>query len=760
MKLKEKLRFFLGFPLTIIAFIFIGKIFYDNRLEIIQAIFNANVYFFLVGVLFLTCFFITKSFIWIEILRARGFTPPVRATLYKYSLSEIRRYIPGSIFAFISRIGTHEREIPKKETLKGIGIEAVLLALSSALVSIPAVIFVTGKINPNLSSFIFPSLFLLTILSFLLVFFNLKIRRIASTYTNSFLLFVIAWVFYGLGSLFIAASFVSLDQMHYITLSSLFVLSWLCGYLFFVTPMGLGVREVVVIFGLSFFTPASIAGTIAIMGRLGMVLGELSYLLITRVGTRKNYFSILSRLNPYLTFVVLLSSIYLLYFSLFTVLRHNSFFSGRFDLGNMTQTIWNTSQGRFFLLTNPDGVEVMSRLGVHSDYLLALLAPLYLIWADPRMLLIFQSVALSSGGIITYFLAKRILKSEKLAVAFSVSYLTNFWLHEQNIFDFHAVTIATPLILACFYFLLKKNYFLWGLFLFLAITTKENVILLLSPFGFYFLKERKWLAGLALTLLGVAAFLFVTSTLIPNARGEAHFALGTYSELGTSTGGILKNLISNPAIAASLIFSKSTILYFNQHLLPTGYTSLLSPLYLVFAIPEMAIYLLSNNFEYRSYQYHFGAVILPFILIASMHGARKIIRRFKDPQVPRLLAFYIISMGILSMYFYSPLPGMKNADYRPFTRNLSTIHNYIGLIPEDASVSASNNLGAHLSHRQEIFAAPLGFEQAVFIVLYNEKKEIVDQVDQVSYELIVEDKANNFYLFRRNKESHCPTCNP
>ena len=760
MKLKEKLRFFLGFPLTVIAFAFIGKIFYDNRAEIIQAIFNANPYLFLAGVLLLSCFFITKSFIWIEILRARGFTPPVRATLYNYSLSEVKRYIPGSIFAFISRVGTHEREVPKKETLKGIGIEAGLLALSALVVSIPAIIFISNKLKPGISDLIFPTIILLTLIGIFLTFFNLKVRNLVSIYANSFLLFIIAWTFYGIGSLLIASSLFSLSQMHYMALSSLFVLSWLCGYLLFITPMGLGVREVVVIYGLTFFTPSSIAGTIAIVSRLGMVLGELSYLLITKGGTKKNYFSILSRLNPYLTFTVLLSSIYFLYFSLFTVLRHNSFFSGRFDLGNMTQTVWNTSQGRFFLLTNPDGVEVMSRLGVHSDYLLALLAPLYLIWADPRMLLIFQSAALSSGGIITYFLAKRILKNEKLAVAFSVSYLTNFWLHEQNIFDFHAVTIATPLILACFYFLLKKKYFLWGLFLFLAITTKENVILLLSPFGLYFLKERKWLAGLALTLLGVAAFLFVTSTLIPNARGEAHFALGTYSELGSSTGGILKNLISNPTLAASLIFSKSTILYLNQHLLPTGYTSLLSPTYFVFVIPEMAIYLLSNNFEYRSYQYHFGAVILPFILITSMHGARKIIRRFKDPEAPKLLAFYIISMGIMSMYFYSPLPGMKNADYRPFTRDLSTIHNYIGLIPKNASVSASNNLGAHLSHRQEIFAAPLGFDRADVIALYNEKKEIVDQVDQLSYELIIEDKANNFYLFRRNKESYCPTCNP
>jgi len=90
-------------------------------------------------------FFLIKSFVWLEILAKRGYSPPKRSTLFLYSISEVKRYIPGTIFAFIGRASTLSDHIPGKETLKGIGIEAVLLILSALVICIPAFLFPIHK---------------------------------------------------------------------------------------------------------------------------------------------------------------------------------------------------------------------------------------------------------------------------------------------------------------------------------------------------------------------------------------------------------------------------------------------------------------------------------------------------------------------------------------------------------------------------------------------------------------------------------------
>ena len=531
---------------------------------------------------------------------------------------------------------------------------------------------------------------------------------------------------------------------------SFFVVSWLSGYLFFVAPMGLGIREIVASFGLSFFVPFPIASTISILTRVCMIVGEMIFLSISYGFYKIPESHRVLRINPYLVIVSLFAILYFLYFAFFSILRHDAFLSGRFDLGNMSQTVWNTSQGRFFTLTNPDGVENVSRLAVHSDFILVFFTPLYFLWSDPRVLLIVQSLILAIGGIFIFLLAKYILKNNRISLILAISFYFNFWVHEQNIFDFHAVTLATTFLLATFYFLLKKRYFFFSLFLFLSVITKENVFLVASLFGIYlFLKEEKKIIGTLLFGFSLFAFYYLSSIAIPLARGEAHFALSNYSYLGSTFLEILINLFTKPQLIFSQIFNFSSLKYIHEILLSTGYLAILSPFYLFFALPDMAIYLLSQNYEYRSHQYHFGALIVPFVYIASIHGISKIVKKFGKSNI-KIIFYYILVATAITTYYYSPLPGMKNFDAIPFSKKMSqSVKNYLYLIPSESSVSASNSIGAHLSHREKIYVVPRGMNIAEYIIFYNEKPEIVSQIDTNNYRLIISE--NNFLLYKRVK---------
>lgn len=759
MNFKKLLRFFLGIPLTIISFLFIVKVFFDGRDQIISSLFSIKLELFFLGILFYTLFFAVKSFIWLKILSIRGHTPEPAATIYNYSISEIKRYIPGSIFAFIGRVDTH-KAVPRSETLKGIGIEAFLLVLSAVTVSLPALYFLLSKYLP-ISQVIFNlSLVLVLSIASSIIFFNKKLSSVLKNYFDTYLLFVLAWGLYAIGSLFIFLSLTFVNPSGFITVASIFTACWLGGYLLFVTPMGLGARELIATYSLSFFISPALASAIAVMTRLSMITGELLYLAVARLAKDLKGSKLL-RINPYLCIVIAISLLYFIFFSYYTVLRHDVFLSGRFDLGNMDQTVWNTSQGRFFTLTNPDGTNIMSRLGVHSDIFLALLAPLYFIWNDPGVLLILQTLSLAFAGIFVYLISKKITKREVLSVIFSFSFFANFWIHEQNIFDFHAVSIATFFLLAAFYFLIKKRAVLFVIFLALAATTKENIFLILSVFGIFFLTRKVWKLGTILTVAPILIFYFLVAFAIPQVRGKEHFALDAYKYLGDSPLSVVKNSLHNPEILFHQLFNLSTLEYLNNHLFSTGYLALLSPFYLLFTLPDALIYLFSSNTEYRSYQYHFGAVIVPFVYIAAIYSSKKLIEKFKKVNVARVLSYYLIAFTIYSLYFFSPIPGMKNGDITPLeVTNSQVISRYLSVIPKDADVAASNTIGAHLSHRKYIYVVPYGINEATYVVFYNENNEMKEKLNNNYYTLLIGDDKNNFYLYKKKMPLSCSSCMP
>src|SRR5262249_27061268 len=125
---------------------------------------------------------------------------------------------------------------------------------------------------------------------------------------------------------------------------------------------------------------------------------------------------------------------------------------GRFDLGNMTQAIWSTAHGRL-LESNSISGDPVSRLGSHVDPILALLAPLWLLFPSGLTLAAVQVVAVSLGALPVFWLARKHLDSASLAVVLAISYLLYPWLAWTTLDAIHPVTLAIPLLLFGIWFL-------------------------------------------------------------------------------------------------------------------------------------------------------------------------------------------------------------------------------------------------------------------------------------------------------------------
>lgn len=467
--------------------------------------------------------------------------------------------------------------------------------------------------------------------------------------------------------------------------------------------------------------------------------------------------------NKYEFFLAFFIAIYIAYFTTASFLRHDNFYTGRFDLGNMDQTVWNTINGRIFQMTNPDNTENVSRLAYHADFILILLSPFYLIWQNPKMLLLIQTITVALGAVFIYLIAKRVLKNKNLSLTFSFSFLMNQSLQYANLYDFHAVTLATTFLLGAFYFLILKRYIYFLLFAILAALTKEQIWLIVALFGGYIVIRRKEIIfGIFLMIISLFIFRYLIWTAIPQARGGEHFAIEYYSQFGETPGNVIKNMIFSPTKTLGIILEKERVEYTKQIFLPAGFLPLISPFYLIFAAPDFLINLLSSNKQLHQIYYQYTAAITPFIFISSIFAVKTIKKRYK--LIPySFFSLYLILAVFYSAYSFGPLPGARKPNIDMLTKPLpkkETIHKFLSEIPRKTSVAATNNVGAHLSQREKIYTIPVGLKDADIIVFLlndsfaqpslNAQKEMAEKLknDKTYVEIF---REGDFVAFKKVK---------
>jgi uncharacterized membrane protein len=396
-------------------------------------------------------------------------------------------------------------------------------------------------------------------------------------------------------------------------------------------------------------------------------------------------------------------------FAALSSLRHEAFITGRFDVGNMVQAVWSTAHGDPLRMTSLRGDQI-SRLAAHVDPILVLFAPLWWIWPSPHMLLAVQAIVVALGAVPVFLLARKHLASPRAALGFALAYLlypATGWL---TLNEFHPVALATPLLLFAFWYLDEERLLLFALFALAASVCKEEIPLVIAGFGmWYAVAHRGWAVGSAIALAGVAWAAIAIGVVIPhyNAGAESDF-YGRYSEVGGSAGGILETAFTHPLRVIEAAFSGRDLHYLLDLVAPLAALSLLAPLVLVAALPELAINLLSSTTTQTSIHFHYTAGLIPPLMIAAIFGAKRL-SRWTFP-----VAAAIVLAAIVGNYRLGPIPGWRHVpggQTFQATAGRVTDHDRIAqralrLIPSGDVVSATNTLGAHLSARRRVLSFP------------------------------------------------------
>ena len=404
---------------------------------------------------------------------------------------------------------------------------------------------------------------------------------------------------------------------------------------------------------------------------------------------------------------------------LFVVVRdaYVTFRLGRFDLGNMVQAVWSTTQGRPLETTHGATGEQIVRLGGHVDPFLVLLTPLWVVWQSPLVLAFAQVAFVSLGALPVFWLGRRHTGSEQVAALLALGYLAYPWTATSAVGAIHPVTFAVPLLLFAVWFLETNRLIPFFVCAALVMSTGELMGLSVAALGVWFALGRgRRLAGAVIAVAGAAWTFVAVYFIVPAFSGESSQFFGFYDQVGGSPEGLVRTAFTDPGAILAALFESHDLAYLLWLTVPLCGLFLLSPALAAVALPQLLVNTLSDFRSMTDPRYHSLAAVVPFLIAATVLG---VARLPASRRVGAAAAVLVVS-GVVAVVVgpWSRAIGVKPLGGRTTlaAEHVAALSEAVALVPDGAPVSASNPAGAHLSARRYIYSIPL-LERAEWIVV-------------------------------------------
>jgi uncharacterized membrane protein len=334
-------------------------------------------------------------------------------------------------------------------------------------------------------------------------------------------------------------------------------------------------------------------------------------------------------------------------------------------------------------------------LGDHFHPVLALLAPAYRLFPSPVTLLVAQALLLAASAIPVTRLAigtAGTVAGGCLGVAYGLSW----GLQEAVGFDFHEVCFAVPLLAMSLERLATRRWAAAVAWAAPLVLVKEDLPATVVAIGGYLLLRRQWRLGAATVLGGVAAGLLIVLVAIPAANPRHQYG---YAHL-------VAPIPENPV--ARLLTPDIKIATVVLLLLPTGFLALRSGL-LLLAVPTLLWRFWSTNPFYWGTGFHYSAVLMPIVFVAFADALGRLAPSTRDRRrrLARLAAPVAAVGALAATVSFMPLGALADPGRtRPPAMDRAAVVATLRVIPDGATVAASNRLAPQLTARCRVFLFP------------------------------------------------------
>lgn len=287
---KKKLMKWVKYFFLILVAVFLGRYFYNNFDTYKNLDVKINWGVFAAAVLFYFLYKITLASLWHYMTKlnqaAIGYVQAVTAYLY----SILGKYIPGKVFMLLARVPAYEEKgVPIRKVTICFLLENVCTLLGAAFLFLISLLFFPNELLADYkwAAIILVILFFICINPKIINFFLGIVEKITKkdglvipiTYPQMLkvvLLFICNWIIVGIGFYMLTCSIYPIPASEMLYVAGIFGLSCIIGILAIFAPSGLGVREGILVLGLTLVMPEEYAVIISIVSRLWMTVSELA----------------------------------------------------------------------------------------------------------------------------------------------------------------------------------------------------------------------------------------------------------------------------------------------------------------------------------------------------------------------------------------------------------------------------------------------------------------------------------------------------
>jgi uncharacterized membrane protein len=379
------------------------------------------------------------------------------------------------------------------------------------------------------------------------------------------------------------------------------------------------------------------------------------------------------------------------------------------DTAIFDQAVWHYSRFE----APYSSIKFGNLLGDHFHPVVALLAPLYWIWSDPRMLLIAQSL-LVAVSIIPVFLFAESRLGRPGAYLLAGAYAAFWGLQVGVLFEFHEVAFA-PLLIALAILLADRRR--WGWFwvvVVLLLCVKEDLSIFVAFLGLYLLTRREVRHGIALVVVGIAWYELATRVFIPHFAHGHGYEYWSYGELGNNPLDAIWALVQAPWRVFTIGFSPAQKWHTMVELLaPFLFLSLWSRLFLL-AVPLFAERFLSTTHPLWTASFHYSLAIAPVLAMAAAAGLANLVaalqrrrglpeRRTQATVVAAAVAMLVTSLAITKLASTdSALSRLTQGSFYSSPSYAAAAYRALRHVPAGGSLATVDAVLPHASERARI----------------------------------------------------------
>jgi hypothetical protein len=270
--------------------------------------------FLVASAMFAIFLFTFRAMVWRRILKGFGYKLPYAAATRIWSSSELARYLPGSIWQVIGRVFlTRPYGVPGSVCSTSQILELCIFLLANVLLAVVCLLWYGQKIDAHARPYLITAMALVPALGVVLhprIFYWItnkilvRIRKapITKRLRGQKLVGLLAWTLVGLLWQSLAVYVITAKPLHlkidwWWMVAGAYCLAWTAGFLAFLSPAGIGVRELVFVYTMQLIIPhsvkvanfpdeASLSALLVFLGftlRIWTIVGELMLTLIAHI---------------------------------------------------------------------------------------------------------------------------------------------------------------------------------------------------------------------------------------------------------------------------------------------------------------------------------------------------------------------------------------------------------------------------------------------------------------------------------------------